>query len=284
MSILVITLAKNDLEGLKRTERSIDSQSTKVIWTIITPNDNSPTHQYAQNIFTTGKAESIIFDEGLGIYHSMNLGIFGVEKQEWIWFLNSGDEFAFNDTYEMALETLTSCGKRWIFGGHFLGSSSGDIFGEVSSPFTFRPERQLFAKNYISHQSTIFEAKFLQELGGFDEDYKMAADWDLMVRASKVDPGYRVSIPLSVFYMGGLSTRSRSVGNKELFILRKKHLSSKFAMRSYLWFLYRSVRNLCVQSLENKFPTFADKVRKLRLNVRHRLASTTIINSEIGKS
>ena len=273
MSIVVITLAKNDLEGLQRTARSIVKQSLKVNWRIITPDDSSSTHQYAQELLQHGTVERIVLDEGLGIYHAMNLGIFGAEADEWIWFLNSGDEFAAFDSYELVTKTISLSNNRWIFGGHFLGSSAGGILGEMPPPATFRPEKQLFAKSHISHQSTVFEAKFLQELGGFDESFKMAADWDLMVRASKQYPGFRIAAPLSIFYMGGISTKSRAIGNRELLSLRRSHLPEKYRVKSYLWFSYRTVRNFIVQSIENTFPNLADKVRKSRIKVKHTLKS-----------
>ena len=273
MSIVVITLVKNDLEGLQRTERSIVKQSLRVNWRIITPSDGSSTHQYSEELLQKGTVERIVADDGLGIYHAMNLGIFGVGADEWVWFLNSGDEFADTDSYELARKTITSCTNRWIFGGHYLGSSAGGILGEIPPPATFKPEKQLFAKSHISHQSTVFEAKFLQELGGFNESFKMAADWDLMVRASNQDPGFSIAAPLSIFYMGGISTNSRAVGNRELLSLRRSHLSGKYSVKSYLWFSYRTVRNFIVQSIENIFPDLADKVRKLRIKVKHSLKS-----------
>jgi hypothetical protein len=210
----------------------------------------------------------VVLDNGLGIYNAMNLGVFGARSNDWIWFLNSGDEFASPDAYQLIHEAVSSCNKKWIFGGHILGSSDGGVLGEIPSPRTFKPEKQLFAKNHISHQSTIFEAKFLQGLGGFDESYKIAADWDLMVRASRLDSGSSVNAPLSIFYMGGISTKSRSIGNKELLLLRRRHLSFRFIPKSYLWFTYRTMRNSWVQYVEKRFPTFADSIRRFRIGVK----------------
>ena len=273
MRIVVITLAKNDLEGLQRTERSVTRQSSEVNWRIITPDDHSTTHQYAEELLQRGTANRIIADDGVGIYHAMNLGIFGVEADDWVWFLNSGDEFATSDSYELVSKTITSCANRWIFGGHFLGSSAGGILGEMPPPASFSPEKQLFAKSHISHQSTVFEAKFLQELSGFNESFKMAADWDLMVRASRQDPGFSIAAPLSIFYMGGISTKSRAIGNRELLSLRRSHLPAKYRVKNYLWFSYRTVRNFIVQSIENIYPDLADRVRKSRIKVKRTLKS-----------
>jgi hypothetical protein len=155
-----------------------------------------------------------------------------------------------------------------MYGGHYLGSQNGKILGEVKTPNRFRTSNQLFSKKYICHQSTIFQCKFLKDLNGFSSGLKIAADWDLMVRAAQLDPGLRIDDTLSIFYMGGISTTARQVGNMELFQLRKKYLGRKYALKNYWWFTYRWLRNGFVQSTESKFPFFVDLIRKFRLKIK----------------
>jgi GT2 family glycosyltransferase len=155
-----------------------------------------------------------------------------------------------------------------VYGGHYLGSHQGIILGEVKAPADFKTANQLFAKDYISHQSTIFRSKFLKDLGGFDINLKIAADWDLMVRASKLDAGLTIGKSVSVFYLGGLSTKSRQIANVELLKLRKKYLGRQYFLASYIFFLYRFIRNFFVLILENTFPSIANFIRKLRFNFR----------------
>ena len=275
MSVVVITLAKNDLEGLRRTSRSVLMQSLKVTWQIVTPNDGSPTHQLANEMIQKGLASKVIEDEGLGIYHAMNLGISWLEEDDWVWFLNSGDEFGTQDSYRLVADAIYLCRNRWVYGGHLLGSSNGKILGEIPPPKIFEPKNQLFARHHISHQSTIFEAKFIRELGGFNESYKLAADWDLMVRASKVDLGFSIPAPISTFYMGVISTKSRAVGNRELLQLRHSHLPTKFIIKSYIWFYYRTWRNAIVQLSESTLPNQANIIRKARIRLKKRLNDTS---------
>lgn len=268
MRVVVITLAKDDLQGLRRTMNSISNQTIKVAWRIVTPNDQSPTHQFALEILQMGLVDKVTNDDGLGIYHAMNFAISELNDADWVWFLNSGDEFGSGDAYSFVFGAVAASTHRWIYGGHFLGSSSGALLGENAPPDIFRPKDQLFARRHISHQSSIFNIAFLRELGGFDERYHLASDWDLMVRASKIDLGMRLSKPISIFYMGGASTRSRALGNKELLTLRNTHLPHRFLMKSYTWFYYRTCRNSVVQLAEQLLPRQTDKVRKARIILR----------------
>jgi hypothetical protein len=268
MAVQVVTVIKDDLPGLKRTEASICSQSMKVSWIVVTPSGPSITHDYIDKLMHNGIVKKIEPDSGSGVYPAMNQAIELVKANDWIWYLNAGDEFASEKSYELVSIHATNSSHRWMYGGHLLGSSGGKILGEVAPPEKFHTPNQLFSKKYISHQSTIFQAKFLRELGGFSSHLKIAADWDLMARAARIDPGMRISETLSIFYMGGLSTAERNTANRELFEIRKIHLGKKYAKKNYWWFVYRYTRNNLVQFCEKKFPRMADAVRSTRLNFK----------------
>jgi glycosyltransferase involved in cell wall biosynthesis len=267
-TLIIVTVIKDDLEGLKRTERSLKMQTMPVVWLIVTPSDNSTTFQYVNDLLNQNIVKSVVSDPGLGIYRAMNEAISQASDDEWIWFINAGDELADTNTYETVYKICRVTSSRWIYGGHYLGSDAGEILGQVQSPLQFRPSNQLFAKKYVSHQSTIFHSSLLKELGGFRSSLKIAADWDLMVRAYERDPGHRLELSISVFYMGGLSTVSRQIGNIELLRLRKDYLGPKYFLKNYTWFAYRMLRNKFVQSVESKFPAQANVIRKIRFMTR----------------
>ncbi len=259
---------KNDLPGLKRTEASIRAQSVRLSWLVITPADSSTTYRHVSNLIAEGLITDYIPDNGGGIYSAMNLAIKESQKNDWLWFINAGDEFADKKSAELVVNYINESQAKWLFGGNKIGSSKGKILGENPSPKFFDRTNQLFSKKYVSHQSTIFKNGFLQELGGFREHLKIAADWDLMVRASSIDAGQRISEVISVFYMGGLSTLSRKKANKELLALRKEHLEKGYALKSNSWFVYREIRNFIVQSFELKCSTKVDKIRRIRFIIK----------------
>jgi hypothetical protein len=266
-----VTVVKSDLQGLQRTEASIRAQSLRLKWLVITPMDSSTTYQYVSKLRIEGLITNFIPDEGNGIYPAMNLAVKESKETDWLWFLNAGDEFAHEKSGEVVMKYIKDSQSKWLFGGNKLGSNEGEILGENSSPRFFDPRNQLFSRKYVSHQSTIFRNDFLKDLGGFREDLKIAADWDLMVRASKIDPGQRIPDVISIFYMGGSSTIHRRTGNHELLSLRKEHLTKRYSIKNYAWFCYREVRNLIVQSIESKLPRSSNNLRRIRLRLRRRM-------------
>jgi hypothetical protein len=198
----------------------------------------------------------------------MNIAIERTNPNDWIWFLNAGDEFASYDSYALISDVTSKSPRRWIYGGHFLGSEQGQILGRVLTPERFSARNQLFARKYVSHQSTVFRQDFLSELKGFRTEFKIAADWDLLVRASRVDEGERIPETISVFYMGGVSTVERQIGNSELLKLRNEFFGYRYRIQSYYWYSYRWVRNNTVQLIERKHPETANRIRKIRLSLR----------------
>ena len=261
-------MVKNDLLGLQRTEASVRRQTLPLKWLVITPEDLSATHLYVCNLRAENLVTTFISDKGNGIYPAMNLAIQESSKNEWLWFLNAGDEFASENSAELVMKHIKKSQTRWLFGGNKLGSSEGKILGENRPPKLFEPRNQLFSKKYVSHQSVIFKNDFLQELGGFREQFKIAADWDLLVRASKIDTGKRIENIISVFYMGGLSTHSRKKSNRELLILRKEHLEKRYLLKSHSWYFYREIRNFFIQFFEVTYPSKVNKIRSTRLLIR----------------
>jgi hypothetical protein len=268
LTLIVVTVVKDDLSGLKRTEQSIRGQSEKVSWTLVTPKDGSGTYLYAQSLHDSQLVDQIVIDEHHGVYAAMNQAIATSNGGDWLWFLNAGDEFVNASTYQLVNHFTQNASNQWIYGGHYLGSESGNILGQVKTPQKFQASNQLFAKKYVCHQSSIFRSQFLKDLGGFDLNFKIAADFDLMVRASKLDPGVAIHQSISVFYLGGISTKARQKANFELLQLRKIHLGQRMMIKSYAFFFYRFVRNFLLLKLENKAPNFVDIIRKIKFRFR----------------
>ena len=268
LTLKVVTVVKDDLSGLKRTEKSVNGQSKKVAWTLITPDDGSTTYQYAQFLKNSKIASDVLLDKHNGVYAAMNQVIDITNGEDWLWFLNAGDELAATNTYQLVDAFAQVSPNNWIFGGHFLGSEVGSILGELKTPQVFKISNQLFGRNYVCHQATIFQAKLLQELGGFDLSYKIAADFDLMARASKLDPGTSIDATIAVFYLGGISSKAKQAANAELLQLRKKHLGRRFVAKNYFFFFYRLFRNYLLLEVEKKSPNLVNIIRKVKFRFR----------------
>ena len=262
--LTVVTIVKDDLDGLLRTRQSLKPCRDFIDWLIVTPNESGLTLQLAQQMLAEREIERIVFDNGFGIYQAMNLALASIDGDQWVWFLNSGDEVAESSTLDVIWKTLNNSSADWIYGGFYLADRDGEIIRYHAPPQCFEPRKQLFSRSFVSHQSIIMKSSLLNSLHGFDEEIKVAADWDLLVRASQISKPNRVDHPIAIFHLGGFSSSNRHIGNRDLLKLRTKYLSKSFIPLSYLWFLHRIFRNKIVNLLERINPKFIKFLRRAK--------------------
>jgi hypothetical protein len=270
MTIVLVTVVKSDLKGLKTTADSVSAQSRKVDWLIVTPFNDSSTHEFARKLEISGLATKVIRDDERGIYQAMNIALSAISESQWVWYLNAGDEFADADTYDVVSKHVALSKSKWVYGSHIIANGDGMILGSRPAPEKIKAERQLFAKDYISHQATVFKKEILSQVGGFDEQYQVAADWDFIIKASQINVGEKLDVIMCVFKMGGYSTLNRQIGNRELLYLRQRYLPKRYTAKNVYWFLYRSIRNELVLKLERSFPSQIDILRIRRMSFRNR--------------
>ena len=105
-----------------------------------------------------------------GIYDAFNKG-WKLAKGEWIYYLGSDDEL-----FPNALEDLiTSSGEA--------KACYGDMCYKYKRKDKYKSSKNnLRLGEMISHQSLIMRRSLLFELGGFDEKFKICADYDLIQR------------------------------------------------------------------------------------------------------
>lgn len=262
--IVVVTIAKNDVSGLARTMDSLFSISSMIRHLIITPFDESETHNYARQLSIQVSNCEIVEDSGSGIYPAMNLALEHCQGEEWIWFLNAGDTLHSPDSFQHVYQKLSRIENLWAYGGVELIDEDFSPLKIRKSPSSFSLVKQLFATQFVSHQSVILKAKLLKALNGFDLRFQVASDWDLLCRASKLGPPANLNLVLSRFQLGGFSTKRRFLGNIELLKLRKIHLGVFWQPLSFVWFVYRYTRILLINTFDLIDPRIIRKWRHTR--------------------
>lgn len=260
--ISVVTVVSNDLNGLRKSRLSLEHQ-TFSHWThvVVDSGIDGKTLDFLQNLPMAGT--KWISEPDLGIYNAMNKAVLMVEQESYVFFLNAGDIFASKESLATAAEVLKASNQpNWGCTTHEEIASDGEgwICKLVSKPSI---TNQLYATGYRSHQGVIMKNSLILSLGCFDEKYKVAADWDLIVKAIMAETPVTWNAPLARFETGGFSTQRILLAHEELFQLRKKYLLEKVSdhVYDYIWrslFLYPiGYRTLLGRFL---FPAF--KVRK----------------------
>jgi glycosyltransferase involved in cell wall biosynthesis len=256
--ISVVTVVSNDLSGLRKSRLSLENQSFRN-WTHVVV-DSGIDGKTLNFLLTLPKASTKwISEPDLGIYNAMNKAVSMVEQESYVFFLNAGDIFASEDALATAAKVLkVSNLPNWGCTTHEEIASDGEgwICKLVSKPSIMN---QLYATGYRSHQGVIMKKSLISSLGCFDETYKVAADWDLIVKAIMAETPITWNVPLARFETGGFSTQRILLAHEELFQLRKKYLLKKVSdhVYDYIWrslFLYPiGYRTLLGRFL---FPTF----------------------------
>jgi glycosyltransferase involved in cell wall biosynthesis len=233
----IVTVVKNDLIGLKKTRASLEGQKF-ALWThiIVDGASTDGTPQYLQSL--PGDNTVFISEPDSGIYDAMNKGWRLAKDQSFVLFLNARDEMASPDSlYQANIALVEKSSSDWGCTTHeeIDQDGTGWVCKLVSPPSI---ANQLYAFGYRSHQGVIMRKSFIEHLGGFDERYHLAADWDLIVRAMRTTKPIIWIYPLARFELGGISSSLILEAHQELIQLRKKYL--KWTPGMYFWeFVWR---------------------------------------------
>lgn len=236
VNFAVISVTKNDSHSLVKTRKSIECQSYSNWIHIIIDGDSDSSH--LETLQDLNLRKSIFLSEpDSGIYDAMNKGLRLVPDDYYVVFLNSGDELISPQSLEIAAESLLNSDCPAFLYSDFeqIDTSSGTWI----TKFVARPNiyNQLYAYGYMSHQATILRIDLLRKLNGFNMKFKVAADWDLLVRALNITTPVKMPAPLARFYTGGYSSQNIKSAHSELKYLRKVYLprSATSRLYEYIW-------------------------------------------------
>ena len=171
-----------------------------------------------------------------GVYNAFNKG-WRMAKGEWVYYLGADDELLPNTFKSIFEKQIEDCD---VIYGNYLTNSQGkvEIIKSHGNPSFFR-------KNNTSHQAVIMRRKVIEDLKGFDERYKLCADYDILVRAYLKQYIFKyVDIDFAVFTIGGIS--SKSLGTESWNIRRRNKTVNLFVNT---WVL---LKRLLVHCLHNK--------------------------------
>jgi hypothetical protein len=218
MSLSIVTVCKNDDIRLDLTIKSLKSQASQSFEHIIIKHTSAgcPGDWYEDTFHDSTRYATRIFKfHDHGIYMAMNLGLCRAQSSSII-YLNCGDTLYCDSTVTTLLglidqKSSTHYVAPFFYAHNLKVPQSYNLVG-------FHDPVQSFRKGaLICQQATIYNRHSVIRLGGFDQSFRLAGDYELFCRI--ILSGQKVSsLPLviSKYEAGGLSeTFSRESGREK---------------------------------------------------------------------
>jgi putative colanic acid biosynthesis glycosyltransferase len=199
ISFSIITVVRNDLNGLLNTYNSLKSQIfTNYEWVVIDGNSSDGTKEFLQNF--ESNFLNYISESDKGIYDAMNKGI-NICNNMYILFMNAGDTFYDVNTLNIVYNKLQENNVDVLFGGVNMYFSSNYFYYK-------QPQDIEKVINYSlpgHHQSTYYSKNIIKQIN-YDLNFPDSGDYLIIVKMFKYGIStVLLNAPLSIFHVGHTS-------------------------------------------------------------------------------
>lgn len=222
MKVSIITVVYNNKEHIASCIKSVQQQSyNNIEHVIIDGNSTDGTKEYIQNN-VNGKS-IFISEPDKGMYDAMNKGIRN-STGDIIGILNSDDIFYDNEVIENVVSEFKRNDITALYGNIVFVKQNNltDVIRTYSAK-KFTPNK--FAYGFMPpHPSFYAKRELFSKYGVYKEDYKIAADYELLIRLLAIEK-------IKCAYVEFFSVRMRMGGasNKNL---KSVHLLNKEIVRA----------------------------------------------------
>ncbi len=217
MLLSIITINRNNSEGLKRTMNSVLGQTVQDFEYIIidgNSNDNS-VDVINQLMVISGKSILWVSEPDNGIYDAMNKGIKRATGK-YLQFLNSGDCLASSNVIEKMFESL----KMSDYPGILYGNMLKDSLGIKKRDRCFAGKDISFLDFYLgtlNHSPAYIQKRLFDKYGLYDDSLRIVSDWKwyLQVIIFGGEKPVYTDIDVTVFDMNGISETNKDLNRRE---------------------------------------------------------------------
>ncbi len=189
----------------------VDGQSTDGTVEILHKNDDAIAWQ--------------ISEPDTGIYHAWNKAL-AHAKGDWICFLGADDYLWDSRVLERMAGYLANGFPRVrvVYGQVALVNEFGDVLGWFGRPWSETRSMVLSGAELNIHQGTFHHRNLFEIRGQFDESFRIAGDYEMLLREVRNNAALYVPHPVAAMQHGGISSNpyTKVVSIKE--IIRARHM------------------------------------------------------------
>jgi len=217
MKFSIITVNYNNAAGLEKTIKSVLSQTYANFDFVVI--DGGSTDASAAIIEQhQDKISYWVSEKDTGVYNAMNKGI-RAAKGDFVIFMNSGDVFYDVNVLKNADPLITSEYSIY-YGNNIKKSPSSERLKTYPAKLNF----SFFYSSSLNHQSTFIKRSLFDDLFYYNENYKIASDWEFFAYAICVQnvPYKYLDQTISIYDFTGISTtQSELLATEKLDSIRK---------------------------------------------------------------
>ena len=174
IKLSIITINYNNEKGLKDTFESIFNQTYKDYeYLVIDGKSNDGSQSLVEKY--KNQIDYWVSENDNGVYHAMNKGIRKAQG-EFLLFLNSGDILSETKTLEQVIPQLDS--NRGIYYGDVKRKKENRLSKRV---YPDKLDFSFFYSNSLCHQSSFIKRELFERFFYYNENYKIAADWEFFI-------------------------------------------------------------------------------------------------------
>lgn len=230
----VITLSRNASKTIAATLESVSLQTYRQINHLIIDGGSTDRTLEIVQKFDHAKPFSVFHQQSSGITNAFNVGL-GHSSGHLVIFLNSGDSFVDENVVAKLVDSYKSDRWLWAFGETISTSRRRYLKRHIKQHQRWQQELFLYG-NPICHQSAVFSREILEEVGLYDEQLFLEADYDFNVRASLIASPHLLRFPVAYYDTTGVSSMK----------VFESYLSHRKLRRKY--FPFDPIRNLLIDA------------------------------------
>jgi glycosyltransferase involved in cell wall biosynthesis len=221
--VSVVIGVKNGAAALQRCVDSIAAQDWTSRETIVIDSASTDgTRELVEANARAGKVTRYVSEPDRGLYEAWNKAL-RLARGDWICFLGCDDRFHEPESLRHLVEGASS-EARVVYGRLNLVTPSGVVAETLGRPWTeARPA--FLAGIMIPHPGTLHHRSLFEEHGYFDESYRIAGDYDMLLRELLEHAPLFVDRLVVDMRFGGMSSKPGAIaGNlREIQRARERH-------------------------------------------------------------
>ncbi len=218
MKLSIVTINRNNADGLRKTLASVASQTCKEFEHVVI--DGASTDGSADIVKEYADKASYpvkwVSEPDKGIYNAMNKGI-RMASGEYCEFLNSGDMLADEYVVERMFSALDRNNYPDIMYGNMRKIMTDGTHITDRCSGTDNVTLNMFYRGCLNHSPAYIKRSLFDKFGLYDESLKICSDWKFYMQSIVLGDATVKYVPMmvTIFDMGGISETRKDILNEE---------------------------------------------------------------------